>query len=348
VGCADPVGSEPPDPSPAVADDDDAADPPPDPPAALCVVEQHGWLARVGVAGVDDDRVDSLAAALFEGWTADVPICHDTASAYVAALNRVVPAGGSIVTWDGVRLLASATYEIIVEVSWSEETHPNRIPGPADFPHFSWVGGGSHRDGTVLWRIGEPASPGVRRMALAGNTTTFEEELQALADDTGDVARTLRWQGEGFGDPPGSRGNGFFAPSVLRGEFVDLVASHPRLTLTSMLGPSTDWFVATPPEGLLLVDEEGWAGSTSHDLRPLDGGVMELNELNPWRLTDCSDAPEYCSPFTTPQDPIAWLEPGSFLGDAVVGSFALEPFITPAPVLVDEGAAAVLDELTGR
>ena len=63
---------------------------------------------------------------------------------------------------------------------------------------------------------------------------------------------------------------------------------------------------------------------------------------------DCSDAPEYCSPFTTPQDPIAWLEPGSFLGDAVVGSFALEPFITPAPVVVDEGAAAVLDELTGR
>gem|GEM_PF-3387905 len=344
AGCMEEEGW--PEPVVVATDDDDDDTPAPIPrPGGVCVVERHGWIARVGSLGVPLDVVEQLAGDVFGPWTTEVPTCHGDDSPFLAdgGLLDVLPAGGAIVTWDGARLLGAATYELVVEVTWSEATHPGRIPGPKDFPHFSWVGGASHRDGVRFWDVGDVASPGVRRMALAGNTTTFEEELQAAADETGDVARTFRWQGIGFGDPPGSRGNGFFAPSAERGEFVDLVASHPRLTLTTMLGPSTDWFVATPPEGLLLVDEDGWVGETSHELRPLDGGVMDLNELNPWRLIDCTEAPEYCSPFTNPQDPIAWLQEGSFLGDAVLGSFRLVPFIVPEPVVATQAQAAMLD-----
>jgi hypothetical protein len=324
---------------------------------AICVARDPGWVVLAGLEGDAIEQLQADTEELLSAWAPEVSVeCHapeswpmspDLGLAELLRVAELDAGGGAIFSWDGERLLGGATYELQVDVTWSEQTHPDRIPPAEDFPHFSWIGGGSHVDGAKFWDVGEVASPGMRRMALAGNTTTLEEELDAERAG-GAVARTFRWQGLGFGDPPGSRGNGFFAPSTTGGEFIDVLGSRPRSTLLSMLGPSTDWFVGTPPEGVLLTDQDGWRGRIDLDLRPLDGGVMDLNLLNPWRLLPCEEAPELCSSFTLPQEPIAWLEPGSYLGDASVGSFSLLPFITPAAVIPSAAQAETLDVLLGR
>lgn len=323
---------------------------------ALCIAPTRGWLVSGGQEGDDLEALLAETTERLEAWAPHVYVeCHGPESWLLSpdlglheALSRAEgDAGpGGIFSWDGQRLLAGATYELQVDVTWSEQTHPGRSPPPEVFPHLSWIGGGTHADGASFWAVDTMGSPGMRTMALGGNTEPFETELEAERGD-GAVARTFRWEGLGFGDPPGSRGNGFFAPSTTRGTFIDVLASHPRVTLVTMLGPSPDWFVGTPPGGLVLTDSEGWRGDVVHDLRPLGGGVRDLNPANPWNLLPCDDDPSLCQVFTDPPGPLSWIEADSYLGDASVGSFSLLPLSVPEPLVPSPAQAAALLEVFG-
>ena len=58
------------------------------------------------------------------------------------------------------------TYRLDIDNTWSEETHPGRIP--PENAHFSWLGGGTHNDQVSFWQVGELASPGMVQMAETG------------------------------------------------------------------------------------------------------------------------------------------------------------------------------------
>ena len=132
----------------------------------------------------------------------------------------------------------SARYRVTWTATWSSATHP------ADFPpgaHFSALFGTTHDAGFTPWRLGELASPGIRRMAETGNNATLRTEIQAAID--AGTADTLI-EGAGTGSP-GQTSLTF-----------EITKTHPLVGLVSMIAPSPDWFVGI--ESLALFENDRW------------------------------------------------------------------------------------------
>lgn len=132
--------------------------------------------------------------------------------------------------------IGSVAYEISFAGTWSAETHPDGFP-PG--PHFSPLIGAVHDDSFDMWTVGELASDGIESMAETGSTTGLGSEVMAA----GPAASVIR--GPGIGSSPGTASTTFVA-----------TPEWPRVSITTMLAPSPDWFVGL--DAVALCIEGAW------------------------------------------------------------------------------------------
>lgn len=144
------------------------------------------------------------------------------------------------------------------EGNWTTASTPaGVVPGA----HFTTLIGGIHDDGVSFWRSGEAASPGIEAMAETGATGALRAEIVASPHAVAVVQRSVSGGGTGV--------------ATFR---IEVSASHPLLTLTSMIGPSPDWFVGV--SGLSLLDDrQGWYAERQVDLFPYDAGTEDGTEF---------------------------------------------------------------------
>jgi len=165
----------------------------------------------------------------------------------VALLLTQVAVGGSYAQ-------QTAIYQLTFESNWSPATHPSNFPSNA---HFSGLIGTTHNASVSYWTPGQVASGGIKQMAETGS----KSELIQIFNTTDDSQLSdTRISEGGLGLSPGSLAFAFSAS-----------ASHPLLTLVSMIAPSPDWFVGV--SGLSLMDANGWIPSIEVDLYAYDAGT---------------------------------------------------------------------------
>jgi len=148
----------------------------------------------------------------------------------------------------------TATYKVTFRGTWSAATHPVSFPLGA---HFSGLIGATHSSGVAFWQAGQLASPGIQAMAELGSKTPLHDEIAAAI-----AAGTSQYElsGNGIGPSPGEVTLDF-----------DIAASHPLVTLVSMVAPSPDWFVGVA--GLSLHADGAWVDSLTVELRGWDAGT---------------------------------------------------------------------------
>ena len=186
-----------------------------------------------------------------------------------------------------VRPDSVARYSVRFDATWSATTHPQDFPGSA---HFSGLIGATHDDRVTFWAPGVLASPGIQAMAELGSKTPLDTEV-AAAIAAGTARDTL--SGGGVGHSPGAVTLDF-----------EIAATHPRVTLVTMIAPSPDWFVGVA--GLPLLVNDRWTDSLVVELRGWDAGTDDGTTYT------AINAP------STPHVPIFPLEDGPFRVNAVV------------------------------
>ena len=190
----------------------------------------------------------------------------------------------------------TATYDLTFTATWTSSTHPTNFPPN---PHFSGMIGGTHDSTVSFWDTGAIASEGIKRMAELGSKGPLRNEInQAIsALNAGGIV-----EGSVM-NSPGSQTITF-----------DIRPSWNRVTVTSMVAPSPDWFVGV--SGLDLLGSDGdWVDSLEVDLFVYDAG------------TDSGS--DYTSPNqeTIPREPISRITSSPFLVDGSVkpvGTFRFE------------------------
>ncbi len=170
----------------------------------------------------------------------------------------------------------TATYSVTFTGNWTDAstTPENDLPGNA---HFTALIGAIHNSSVTFWEPGGTASPGIESMAEIGGTSTLRSEIEASSH-----VHAVIQQGVSFGGTGTSR----FKITVPK--------DHPRITLTSMIGPSPDWFVGISGRSL-LDNQNDWLSTVQIDLYPYDAG------------TEDGDTFSLSNPNTTPQGTITSL-----------------------------------------
>ena len=164
---------------------------------------------------------------------------------------------------------SSAVYTVTFEGRWTTDVTPGGLPGGA---HFTRLIGAVHNAGVTFLESGGTASPGVESMAELGETATLKAEINdEINSSQPDALSVIEGSASSVGpSATTSLGN------------VRLTSGYPRVTLTTMIAPSHDWFVGV--SGLVLLDASGgWSVSREVDLFPWDAGTEEGNHfsLNP-------------------------------------------------------------------
>ncbi len=151
---------------------------------------------------------------------------------------------------------STATYAIRFQGAWTVAVTPDGLPSDA---HFSRLIGGVHDVGVTFLESGQPASAGVESMAEEGGWTGLRDEVQNAGTNALSVL---------------SGGTDVIGPTTSETLTAELASAHPRVTLTTMVAPSHDWFVGV--SGLPLLDAEGlWLRAHSVDLYPWDAGTEQ-------------------------------------------------------------------------
>jgi len=148
----------------------------------------------------------------------------------------------------------SASYRITFNSSWSAQTHATQFPTNA---HFSGLVGAVHNDQVVFWEAGQIASDGIEFMAETGGKSLFLDEINS-AIASGYAQSAI--DGAGIASTPGS-------VSVE----VSVTLDNPKVTLTTMLAPSPDWF--TGFHDVSLHDGESFVESITLDGFVYDSGT---------------------------------------------------------------------------
>ena len=202
----------------------------------------------------------------------------------------------------------TVTYDIDFKGLWDTTVTPSGVPGGA---HFTTLIGGVHSDAVSFLAAGQQASAGVEAMAEAGSTGPLTGEVQAAIDSDSetDPQTALSVVSQSVGGGP--------KPTATLSE-VELASEFPRLTLTSMVAPTPDWFVGV--SGLRLLDDRGlddrgrWLRSQTVNLYPWDAGTKDdVSANNGFSLAGADTDPQGTirslrgvGPFTI--EPIAALE----------------------------------------
>ena len=160
---------------------------------------------------------------------------------------------------------SSATYTITFRGHWTTDVTPEGLPGGA---HFSPLIGGVHGAGVTFLERGGTASAGIESMAEIGGAGTLRSEVQAAINATPPTALSvLRRSGN-----IGSTGSDTLSN-------VTLSTQYPRVTLTTMIAPSHDWFVGV--SGMPLLNGQGeWLSWVRVFLYPWDAGTEEGNDFS--------------------------------------------------------------------
>ena len=156
---------------------------------------------------------------------------------------------------------STAVYSVTFQGTWTSGVTPDGVPGRA---HFSRLIGGVHSAAVTFLEGGQTASAGVESMAEVGGVADLKSEVQTAIDASPQTALSVL---EGDTD--------FIGPLVSKTfEDVELTTDFPRVTLTTMVAPSPDWFVGV--SGLPLLDDQGhWLRSREVNLYPWDAGTEE-------------------------------------------------------------------------
>ncbi len=160
---------------------------------------------------------------------------------------------------------STAIYTIRFRGHWTTTVTPDGRPGGA---HFSRLIGGVHNAGVTFLVSGEAASAGIESMAEVGQTAQLRSEVNTAIDASPATALAVI-------SPSGN-----ISPTGLKTvSNRTLTTEFPRVTLTTMIAPSHDWFVGV--SGLLLLDSSGrWLPSHEVDLFPWDAGSEEGNDFS--------------------------------------------------------------------
>jgi len=148
----------------------------------------------------------------------------------------------------------TASYTVTFRGTWSAATHPVGFPLGA---HFSGLIGATHSNSVAFWQAGQLASTGIQDMAELGSKASLHDEIA-----TAMAAGTSQYEVSGDGISP--------SPGEVALDF-DIAASHPLITLVSMIAPSPDWFVGVA--GLPLHTNGAWVDSLTVELRGWDAGT---------------------------------------------------------------------------
>ena len=148
-----------------------------------------------------------------------------------------------------------ARYQVIVERTWSDATHP------ADFPllaHFSPAIGATHDASFALFAQGRVATSGVEKMCEEGKHQPLDAEIKA-AMDTRHVGALIETN-EPIRSAPGKAATEFH-----------IDAAHPMVSIAAMIAPSPDWCaVAT---NVSLVENGEFVSERTVELFPWDAGT---------------------------------------------------------------------------
>ena len=149
----------------------------------------------------------------------------------------------------------TALYEIRVERTWSESTHPRDYPG--DAAHFSPGIGATHGKAYRMFSAGGIATPGLETLSQKGRTAPFDMEV-AGAQDKGVVGTVF-----------------MLAPiRVVNGESSAQFKAddeHPMVSFAQMVAPSPDWF--TGVTAIELKRDGRWIDAETLPLYAWDSGT---------------------------------------------------------------------------
>ena len=160
---------------------------------------------------------------------------------------------------------ATVTYELVFRGDWDSDVTPGGVPAGA---HFTTLIGGIHNADVKFLEAGQLASDGVERMAEVGATSTLRGEVQTAIDTAPNNALSVVEVAVGGGPKPTTD------PTS-----VELNSQYPRLTLTSMIAPTHDWFVGV--SGFSLLDSQGrWLRNHTINLYPWDAGTEDGTDFS--------------------------------------------------------------------
>lgn len=159
---------------------------------------------------------------------------------------------------DNLACSSNSKYTVTFRSNWSAGTYPKDFPSN---PHYSGLIGATHNEHVSFWKVGGVASAGIKNMSETGSKSPLKEEIRkAIKDGT---AKSLL-SGKGLRTSPGVVSLNF-----------EVVPSHSKVTLSSMLAPSPDWFVGV--SALELCRRGGWITDQSIDLFIYDAGTDSGN-----------------------------------------------------------------------
>ena len=161
---------------------------------------------------------------------------------------------------------STAVYSVTFQGAWTSSVTPDGVPGGA---HFSRLIGGVHSAAVTFLEGGQTASAGVESMAEVGGVSDLKSEVQTAIDASPQTALSVL---EGDTDSIGPLVSKTF-------EDVELTTEYPRVTLTTMVARSPDWFVGV--SGLPLLGDQGhWLRSHEVHLYPWDAGTEDGSEFS--------------------------------------------------------------------
>lgn len=178
--------------------------------------------------------------------------------------------------------MGQTTYSVRFDSEWSASTHPSTFPSN---PHMSPLIGATHSASYSMWAPGQTARTGLEAMAETGGTVSLRAEVETRIS-FGSAFSVI--SGGGIGVSPGAVETTF-----------EIAASHPLVSLVSMIAPSPDWFVGV--HDVSLVENGEWVSSLTLDLFPYDSG------------TDSGDRYTSANADTNPAEPIAALTDSPFV-----------------------------------
>jgi hypothetical protein len=128
-----------------------------------------------------------------------------------------------------------ATYEVTFDINWNNEDFSVNYPSN---PHFSKIIGWSHSSTSTFFNLETMASKGIKEMAELGATSALKEEITDKIND-----------GEGYELVVGENLGSGVGKIIVE---VNVNKENPSVTLSTMLAPSPDWYLAAVNINLLV------------------------------------------------------------------------------------------------
>ncbi|AOW21462.1 spondin domain-containing protein [Urechidicola croceus] len=153
----------------------------------------------------------------------------------------------------------TATYIVVFDAAWTEESHPTDYPSDS---HFSWMVGVTHKQNDLLFSLGGIASNGIEQMAETGLTELISEEIENAISQ--DMALDYK---------VGSVINGNGIDEII----IDASIENSLFSFVSMIAPSPDWFVSN--QNIQLIQNQDWIETLELDVILYDSGTDSGTEF---------------------------------------------------------------------